>query len=78
LDYARGITSVSKLSAGDYIFYYPSIGTSNAIAQTQIYGIDELTCVARVVSISLSSCEVKVLSSNGVTRDANVTLTINY
>jgi len=75
--YTRGV-SVNRLSAGDYLFTYGTLSTSNIIPVVQIYGIDFLQSQARVISANLSACNVYVLSSNGFKTDANVYLSITY
>ena len=81
VNFSRNITSSTssiRLSAGHYRFQYGPLPTSNLISTTQIYGGTPLGYEARTISISNSSCDVKILSSNGASTDAVVTLLINY
>ena len=43
-----------------------------------IVGSDALDCSARVTATDLSSCEIKVINSSGVTKNANICLTIDF
>lgn len=78
LRYSRNMTVV-RLSAGDYIFNYGPLSTSNLYPIVNILGIDRLDCRARVMSMNNSSCYVYVVSSNNITKvDANIVLSISY
>lgn len=78
LRYSRNIT-VTRLSAGDYMFNYATLPTNNVYPIVNILGIDRLDCRARVMSMSNSSCSVYILSSNNTTKvDANISLSISY
>lgn len=76
--YSRNLTSITKLSAGDYIFKYGPLKTSHVVPMVQIYGNDVLSCSPRVQYADLSACYVHVLSTNGVKADANIYLSIIY
>ena len=88
--YSRGIAA-TRLSAGHYKFTFGPLPTSNIIPMTQILGSNIKGFEPRVISTTLSSCDVKIvniipdyiftaLSSISVPPDidANVILTINY
>lgn len=75
--YSRNITSILRLSAGDYLFKYGPLTTSNVIPMVQIYGYDSFGYDARVYSANLSACSVHILSGSNKT-DANVYLSIIY
>ena len=77
METSKGVTG-TNLSAGHYRFTYtafPSI--SSYTPTTQIFGSTPANSEARVSSMTLSSCDVVVLSSN-VKVDAIVSLVLNY
>lgn len=78
IDFSKNITSASRLSAGHYRFNYGPLPTSNLIPTVQIFGGSPLGYQARTLTICNSSCDVKVLSSDGSSTDAIITLMINY
>ncbi len=75
--YSRGIT-VTRLSAGDYLFNYGPLTTSNVIPSCSIYGVDFLPFHARVISSNLSTTNVQILSAYGAKTDANVYFSLTY
>ena len=76
-DYSQNLSSVVKLSAGTYKFIYPNVTPPNLVPQISLYGGDTYSINARVTSLDLSSCEVRLLSS-GVSVDSTIFLTIDY
>ncbi len=78
LTYSRNIVSVDKLSGGWYRFNFLALPSANIIPQAQIIGTSPANCYPRVTAITTTTCEVQVLSTNGVLRDADLTLTITY
>jgi hypothetical protein len=77
LTYHRGITSSSRLSAGHYKFTFATIGT-NYVPSTQIIGTSAIGFFARPVNLTLSSCDVMILSGSDPKIDTDFTLSINY
>ena len=77
-EYGQNITTASRLSSGHYRFTFGPLPTANLIPNVQIFGTGALGYEARTISISNSSCDVKILSSNGTSTDANITLLISY
>jgi hypothetical protein len=77
-EYSQNITTASRLSSGHYRFTFGPLPTANLIPNVQIFGTGALGYEARTISISNSSCDVKILSSNGTSTDANITLLISY
>lgn len=77
LAFSRGVT-VNRLSAGDYVFNYGPLATSNVIPMCDLYGIDFLPFRARVMTANLSATNVHILSSYGAKFDANVYFTLTY
>ena len=79
LRYSRNITSVTRLSAGNYKFNYGPLPTANIYPIITIYGSDVITAQVRTITFNNSACYVKVLSGNNTTTtDANVIITISY
>ena len=77
LEYSQQVT-VSNLSTGHYKMIFPAIGTLNYVPIAQIEGLDVPNCQARTINRTLTSCDVVVLSTNGLKTDANVYFTIQY
>lgn len=77
-EYSKGITTVSRLSAGHYKFFYLNQPTSFMIPTVQLFGNSYWDYQIRTININLSSCEVKILSGGSVPSDAIFTLLINY
>jgi hypothetical protein len=77
-EYSQNITTASRLSSGHYRFTFGPLPTANLIPNVQIFGTGALGYEARTISISNSSCDVKILSSNGTSTDADITLLISY
>jgi hypothetical protein len=75
--YDRNVISYTTLSAGHYKVVFTPIH-DEYIPMVNIVGLDAMDCQARVISTSLSSCDIKILDSAGTTRDANIYLTINF
>lgn len=80
VDYHKRLNSTLsiRLSTGHYRFTFGPLENSNYIPLTEIYGISNLDCKSRVISKSISSCDVVVLSSNGTKVNTNIMLSINY
>ena len=76
--YSKNINSAYNLSAGHYRFIFGPLQNANYIPMTQIHGLGSLGYESRVITTSLSSCDVVVLSSNGIKTDSDVVLLINY
>jgi hypothetical protein len=74
--YSRNIQEYSKLAVGHYSVSFQPIPIYFPIVQ--ILGQNALDCQARVTSMTISSCEIKVMTSTGTLKDANICLTINY
>lgn len=78
LSYSRNVTSVTYLSSGHYRFNFPALPTAQYIPSSSIFGISPENCYTRVISTTTTTCDVVVLSTNGVKTDADVFLLINY
>lgn len=78
LRYSRNVTSVTRLSAGDYKFNYGPLDTANVYPIIQIVGDDITPLQTRTTYFNNSACYVKVLSANIATADANLALHISY
>lgn len=78
LEYSKFITSVDRLSAGDYVFNYAALPTANIIPMCQLYGVDSIGYQPRVMSVTTTTCNVHVLSSDLSKHDANLFITITY
>lgn len=78
LVFSQNVTSVSYLSAGHYRFFFNTLPTTNLITNTEIIGLDAIGCNTRTLTNTNSSCDVVVLSTNGIKADANISLLINY
>lgn len=75
--FSRHVISYSTLATGHYKVTFLPI-TTNYIPMATIVGSDALDCSARVTATDLSSCEIKVINSSGVTKNANICLTIDF
>lgn len=78
LEFGRDVANVEYLSAGHYRFLYSIQIQPNYIPTVQISGEDALGFTPRVILPTLSSCDVKVMNSSGLSTDANLYLLINY
>lgn len=79
--YSKNLSStpVIKLSAGHYRFLYNNLPTTYIYPMVNIFGSTPIDCEARVLSVSLSTCDVQILSSSGpAIQDGVITLTISY
>jgi hypothetical protein len=77
VDFDRGLTSSTRLSAGHYRFEFIKPLT-DYIPIVNIFGIDALGFQPRVISTTSTSCDIMILDSSGNTTDANIYLMINY
>jgi hypothetical protein len=74
--YDKNITSVTKIGVGHYAFNYGPLETSNLIPNIQIFGETNLDHVARVITLSNTSCQVKFQNLSGGLADADVFFSI--
>jgi hypothetical protein len=78
VSYSKG-TAYNTVSSGHYRFtFFNTMPTVEYIPIVQILGTDALTYQARVIQMTLTTCDVKVLDSSGNSRDANIILKIDY
>lgn len=75
--FVKNVTTCNKISAGHYSFTYGPLSDSNIVVIPTILGVDGPGCYARTISISNSSCHVKILSGYGETYYNDVNLLIN-
>ena len=79
IEYSRNLATVDRLSAGHYRFVYSfDIPYPNYIPIVQIIGTYPLWYQARVISTTLSTCDVVIINNLEETTDANMYLLINY
>jgi len=73
--YHKNLNGVNKIGVGHYTFTY-NIETANVVPTVQIFGETDLEYVPRILTLTNSSCQVKVQNLSGGTIDTELFFSI--